>query len=64
MARNFQLRIGTPKTRITFDGFSKDDLERLQNLCKQVSWSRRLCPFLLRVERSLRAWMAVLQHYD
>lgn len=38
MARNFQLRIGTPKTRITFDGFLKDDLERLQNLCKQVSW--------------------------
>lgn len=37
VARNYQLRIGTNKTRITFDGFLKDDFERLQNLCKQVS---------------------------
>lgn len=36
VARNFQLRIGTHKSRITFDGFLKDDFERLQNLCKQV----------------------------
>ncbi|SCZ89982.1 BZ3500_MvSof-1268-A1-R1_Chr1-3g01704 [Microbotryum saponariae] len=35
VARNFQLRIGTPKNRITFDGFLKDDFERLGNLCKQ-----------------------------
>ncbi|KAK4705999.1 FACT complex subunit SSRP1/POB3, partial [Phenoliferia sp. Uapishka_3] len=35
VARNFQLRIGTHKARITFDGFLKDDFERLQNLCKQ-----------------------------
>ncbi|KAK4049309.1 FACT complex subunit [Microbotryomycetes sp. JL201] len=35
VARNHQLRIGTSKSRITFDGFLKDDFERLQNLCKQ-----------------------------
>ncbi|KAI5475287.1 hypothetical protein MNV49_001669 [Pseudohyphozyma bogoriensis] len=35
VARNHQLRIGTPKQRITFDGFLKDDFERLTNLCKQ-----------------------------
>lgn len=35
MARNFQLRIGTPKSRIAFDGFLKDDFERLSNLCQQ-----------------------------
>jgi len=37
VARNHQMRIGTQKTRTTFDGFLKDDFERLSNLCKQVS---------------------------
>ena len=46
VARNFQLRIGTHKTRITFDGFLKDDFERLQNLCKQVRFvSASFCSF-------------------
>lgn len=40
VARNFQLRLGTTgangKSRITFDGFLRDDFERLGNLCKQV----------------------------
>ncbi|GAA5841007.1 hypothetical protein JCM5353_004872 [Sporobolomyces roseus] len=35
VARNHQMRIGTQKTRTTFDGFLKDDFERLSNLCKQ-----------------------------
>ncbi|GAA5874984.1 hypothetical protein JCM16303_004968 [Sporobolomyces ruberrimus] len=35
VARNYQMRIGTQKTRTTFDGFLKDDHERLSNLCKQ-----------------------------
>lgn len=36
VARNYQMRIGTNKKRQTFDGFLKDDFERLGNLCKQV----------------------------
>lgn len=40
VARNFQLRLGTSgangKNRVTFDGFLRDDFERLSNLCKQV----------------------------
>jgi structure-specific recognition protein 1 len=35
VARNYQMRIGTNKKRQTFDGFLKDDFERLGNLCKQ-----------------------------
>ncbi|GAA6060442.1 hypothetical protein JCM10212_000035 [Sporobolomyces blumeae] len=35
VARNYQMRIGTQKQRTTFDGFLKDDFERLSNLCKQ-----------------------------
>ncbi|KAM0755556.1 SSrecog-domain-containing protein [Meredithblackwellia eburnea MCA 4105] len=35
VARQHQLRIGTPKSRYAFDGFMKDDFERLSNLCKQ-----------------------------
>ncbi|KAK4049352.1 FACT complex subunit [Microbotryomycetes sp. JL221] len=35
VARNYQLRIGTSKGRITFDGFLKDDFEKLQNTCRQ-----------------------------
>ncbi|GAA5833091.1 hypothetical protein JCM3766R1_001389 [Sporobolomyces carnicolor] len=35
VARNYQMRIGTQKSRTTFDGFLKDDHERLSNLCKQ-----------------------------
>ncbi|GAA5958801.1 hypothetical protein JCM21900_004768 [Sporobolomyces salmonicolor] len=35
VARNFQMRIGTHKARTTFDGFLRDDFERLSNLCKQ-----------------------------
>jgi len=35
VARNYQMRIGTQKTRTTFDGFLRDDHERLSNLCKQ-----------------------------
>ncbi|GAA5868438.1 hypothetical protein JCM3774_005379 [Rhodotorula dairenensis] len=37
VARNYQMRIGTNKRRQTFDGFLKDDFERLGNLCKQAS---------------------------
>ena len=36
VARNYQMRIGTNKKRTTFDGFLKEDFERLGNLCKQV----------------------------
>ncbi|BGP11492.1 FACT complex subunit POB3 [Rhodotorula toruloides] len=42
VARNYQMRIGTQKKRTTFDGFLKEDFERLSNLCKQASpheWS-------------------------
>ncbi|BGP43577.1 FACT complex subunit [Rhodotorula kratochvilovae] len=35
VARNYQMRIGTNKKRTTFDGFLKEDFERLGNLCKQ-----------------------------
>ncbi|GAA5972879.1 hypothetical protein JCM11641_003986 [Rhodosporidiobolus odoratus] len=35
VARNYQMRIGTQKNRTTFDGFVKEDFERLGNLCKQ-----------------------------
>ncbi|GAA6039203.1 hypothetical protein JCM8097_000468 [Rhodosporidiobolus ruineniae] len=35
VARNYQMRIGTHKTRTTFDGFLREDFERLSNLCKQ-----------------------------
>lgn len=35
VARNYQMRLGTPKQRTTFDGFVKEDFERLSNLCKQ-----------------------------
>ncbi|POY75542.1 hypothetical protein BMF94_1445 [Rhodotorula taiwanensis] len=37
VARNYQMRIGTNKKKQTFDGFLKDDFERLGNLCKQAS---------------------------
>ena len=42
VARNYQMRIGTNKKRQTFDGFLKDDFERLGNLCKQASRARQL----------------------
>ncbi|GAA6017728.1 hypothetical protein JCM10207_000477 [Rhodosporidiobolus poonsookiae] len=35
VARNYQMRIGTHKQRTTFDGFVREDFERLSNLCKQ-----------------------------
>ncbi|GAA5863656.1 hypothetical protein JCM8547_003683 [Rhodosporidiobolus lusitaniae] len=35
VARNYQMRIGTHKSRTTFDGFVREDFERLSNLCKQ-----------------------------
>ncbi|GAA5820920.1 hypothetical protein JCM11251_001876 [Rhodosporidiobolus azoricus] len=35
VARNYQMRIGTHKQRTTFDGFLREDHERLSNLCKQ-----------------------------
>ncbi|GAA6004523.1 uncharacterized protein JCM10292_005655 [Rhodotorula paludigena] len=35
VARNYQMRIATAKKRTTFDGFVKEDFERLSNLCKQ-----------------------------
>ncbi|BGP20140.1 hypothetical protein JCM10213_000775 [Rhodosporidiobolus nylandii] len=35
VARNYQMRLGTQKQRTTFDGFVREDFDRLSNLCKQ-----------------------------
>lgn len=51
------MRIGTNKKRTTFDGFLKEDFERLGNLCKQVR-----CLARCRSQSELTRWG--LQYYN